>query len=211
MAKKKIFSVKGMKEKKFHTLEFNEFYAKLMGKPERKFTMMCYGESGSGKSVFLMQFSDYFAKTFGKSLYNSHEEGANQTIQNRINNFNIDAVKLFVGDAMTFDEMCTAIEKNYYRLVIIDSVKYMGFTFTQLRELRKRFSNRLLCIVLVDFGSTKGSPDSGKDLIHASDVKMYFKNGRVYCISRYLDTPVEMQLFHQNKSQTAQQTLFPSY
>jgi len=197
-----------MKEKKFHTLEFDELYAKLMGKPERKFTMICYGESGSGKSVFLMQFSNYFAKTFGKSLYNSHEEGANQTIQDRINNFGIDASKLFIADAMSFDEMCTAIEKNYYRLVIIDSVKYMGFTFNQLRELRKRFANRLLCIVIVDFGSAKGSPDSGKDLIHASDVKMYFKNGRVYSISRYLDAPVELQLFHPNKSQTAQQTLF---
>ena len=208
MAKKKIFSVKSMKEKKFHTLVLDEFYAKLMGKPERKFTMICYGESGSGKSVFLMQFSNYFAKTFGKSLYNSHEEGANQTIQDRINNFGIDASKLFIADAMSFDEMCTAIEKNYYRLVIIDSVKYMGFTFNQLRELRKRFANRLLCIVIVDFGSAKGSPDSGKDLIHASDVKMYFKNGRVYSISRYLDAPVELQLFHPNKSQTAQQTLF---
>jgi len=208
MAKKKIFSVKSMKEKKFHTLELDEFYAKLMGKPERKFTMMCYGESGSGKSVFLMQFSNYFAKTFGKSLYNSHEEGANQTIQDRINNFGIDASKLFIADAMTFDEMCTVIEKNYYRLVIIDSVKYMGFTFNQLRELRKRFANRLLCICIVDFGKVQGTPDSGTDLLHASDVKLFFKKGRVYSISRYLDTPVEVQLFHPSKSQTAQQTLF---
>lgn len=197
-----------MKEKKFHTLDFDEFYAKLMGKPERKFTMMCYGESGSGKSVFLVKFANYFAKQFGKSLYNSHEEGANQTIQNRINNYDIDAVKLFIGDAMTFEDMCTVIEKNYYRLIVIDSVKYMSFTFNQLKELRKRFANRQLCIVMVDFGSAKGSPDSGKDLIHASDVKMYFKNGRVYSISRYLDTPVELQLFHPNKSQTAQQSLF---
>jgi len=198
-----------MKDKKFHTLEFDEFYAKLMGKPERKFTMMCYGESGSGKSVFLVKFANYFAKQFGKSLYNSHEEGANQTIQNRINNYDIDAVKLFIGDAMTFEDMCTVIEKNYYRLIVIDSVKYMAFTFNQLKELRKRFANRQLCIVMVDFGSSKGIPDSGKDLIHASDVKMYFKNGRVYSISRYLETPVELQLFHPNKSQTAQQTLFP--
>ena len=205
---KKIYSVKSMKDKRFHVLEFNEFYAKLMGKPERNFTMMCYGESGSGKSVFLMQFSDYFAKTFGKSLYNSHEEGANQTIQNRINNFNIDAQKLFVADAMTFDEMCTAIEKNYYRLVIIDSVKYMGFTFNQLRDLRKRFAKRLLCICIVDFGSSKGSPDSGKDLLHASDVKMYFKNGRVYSISRYLEAPVEHQLFMPQKSTNQHPTLF---
>jgi len=208
MAKKKIFSVQSLKDKKFHTLEFNEFYTKLMGKPERKFTMMCYGESGSGKSVFLIQFANYFAKNFGKSFYNSHEEGANKTIQDRLNNFNIDALKLYVADAMTFDEMCTAIEKNYYRLVVIDSVKYMGFTFNQLRELRKRFANRLLCICIVDFGSSKGSPDSGKDLLHASDVKMYFKNGRIYSISRYLDAPIEHQLFFPQKSANQHPTLF---
>lgn len=207
MAKRKIYSVKALKEKSYQTLELDEKYAKLMGSPAKKFIAILYGESGSGKSVFTLEFADYFAKTFGKTLYNSHEEGANKTIQDRINNFNISSTKLFIADSLSFDEMCNYIEKNYYRCVILDSVKYMSFTIDQLKDLGKRFAKRQLCIMMIDFGSSKGSPASGKDLIHAADVKMYFKDGRVYSISRYLDQPAEVQLFKPQTSKK-QPTLF---
>lgn len=208
MATKQIYSIKALKEKNFKTLEFHDEYKLLFGNPERKFVAEAYGESGSGKSVFLLKFANYFAKNFGKTLYNSHEEGANQTIQNRINNFDIDANKLFVANALPFETMCTKIERNYYRLLIIDSVKYMGFTFSQLKELRERFAKRQLSIIMVDFGKIQGKPLSGVDLLHASDVKLFFRNGRVYSTSRYLATPVEKQLFFPQKSGIRQQTLF---
>ena len=207
MAKQQIFSIQALQNKKFKTLELNEEYKLLFGNPERKFTGIFYGESGSGKSVQMLKFADYFAKNFGKTLYNSHEEGVNQTIQDRINNFDISATKLYVANALSFEDMCEKIERNYYRLVVIDSVKYMGFTFTQLKELRKRFANRQLSVLMVDFGSAKGRPDSGRDLLHACDVKIYFKDGRVYSVSRYLDAPAEKQLFIPQRK-TNQPTLF---
>jgi predicted ATP-dependent serine protease len=193
--KRKIYNINTLKEKKFKTLTFSEKYAALFGNPQRNFIAMCYGESGSGKSVFLLQFADYFARHFGKVLYNSHEEGINQTVVDRINHFDIGAKKLFVGNALTFGDMCEKIERNYYRLVIIDSVKYMGFTFAQLKELRARFAKRQIVVIMVDFGKTKGSPQSGVDLLHASDVKMFFKDGVVNSISRYLPEPVKKTLF----------------
>ena len=202
--KKQIYSVKALKDKKFKTLEFNDFYKSLFGNPQRNFVAMCYGESGSGKSVFLLQFADYFAKNFGKTLYNSHEEGANQTVVDRINNFGIDANKLFIANALNFDEMCEKIEKNYYRLIIIDSVKYMGFTFAQLKELRTRFAKHQIVIMMVDFGKSEGTPNNGVDLLHASDVKMFFKSGNVSSVSRYLSKPVKIQLFNKNKSNQLQ-------
>ena len=208
MAKKQIYSIKALKEKTFKTLELNEEYKLLFGNPERKFIAEAYGESGSGKSVFLLKFANYFAKNFGKVLYNSHEEGANQTIQNRINNFDIDANKLFVADALPYETMCEKIERNYYRLLIVDSVKYMGFTFAQLKELRERFAKRQLSVIMVDFGTVQGKPLNGVDLLHASDIKLFFKNDRVYSTSRYLATPVEKQLFIPQKSGIKQPSLF---
>jgi predicted ATP-dependent serine protease len=192
---REIFNIKTIREKKFHRLELISEYAELMGIPEKKFISIFYGESGSGKSVYVLRFANYFAKNFGKVLYNSHEEKVNQTIQDRINNFNIDAQRLWVANGISFERMCEYIEKNYYRLIIIDSVKYMNFTIDQLKELRERFAKRQLSVIMVDFGDSKGKPASGKDLIHASDVKMYFKNGRVHSTSRYLDQPTEKHLF----------------
>lgn len=128
MAKREIFSIKTIKEKQFHTLELESQYSSLMGNPEKKFTGMLYGASGSGKSVYALQFANYFANNFGKVLYNSHEEKVNQTIQDRINNFDIDANKLFIASGVNYDKMCHYIDRNYYRLLLIDSVKYMEFT-----------------------------------------------------------------------------------
>ena len=197
---REIFNIKTIREKKFHRLELISEYAELMGIPEKKFIGIFYGESGSGKSVYVLRFANYFAKNFGKVLYNSHEEKVNQTIQDRIFNFNVDAQRLWVANGIPFERMCEYIEKNYYRLIIIDSVKYMNFTIDQLKELRERFAKRLLSIIMIDFGEAKGKPASGKDLIHASDIKMYFKNGLVHSTSRYLDQPTEKQLFVQKNS-----------
>lgn len=207
MAKKRIFSIKAIKEKKYQYLELDPKYALLMGEPAKKFVGLFYGESGSGKSVFTLQFADYFARNFGKVLYNSHEEGANKTIQDRVNNFNIDAKRLWIADCFSFEEMCNYIERNYYRLVIIDSVKYMSFTVEQLKTLRTMFNKRQLSIIMIDFGKSKGTPASGIDLLHAADVKLYFKNGRVHALSRYLDKPVDHQLF-KPQSANKQPSLF---
>ncbi|WP_165020148.1 ATPase domain-containing protein [Dysgonomonas sp. ZJ279] len=208
MAKKRIFSVKAIKEKKYQYLELEPKYAHLMGEPAKRFVALFYGESGSGKSVFTLQFADYFARNFGKVLYNSHEEGANKTIQDRVNNFDIDAKRLWIADSFSFDEMCHYIEKNYYRLIIIDSVKYMSFTNEQLKRLKELFAKRQLSIVMIDFGKALGSPASGIDLLHASDIKLYFKRGSVHAISRYLDQPVKYQLFTPQSADKRQLTLF---
>lgn len=207
MAKKIIFSIDALKKKKYQSLELDPCYTELMGTPERVVTILMYGESGSGKSVYALKFAEYFANTFGKSFYNSHEEGANQTIQDRINNFNINANRLWIGDCYDFEELCDHIQRTYCKLIVIDSVKYMRFTVEQLKELRERFARRQLSIVMIDFGASKGNPASGKDLLHASDIKMYFKDGMVHSISRYLKNPVKKRLFIP-QTEKKQPTLF---
>lgn len=191
-----IFNIKTIREKKYDTLDLGE-YNELLGRCESRFIAMLYGHSGSGKSVFALRLADYCAKHVGKTLYNSHEEKVNQTIQDRINEWNIDASKLFFGNALNFDRMVDVIRKNHYRVVIIDSVKYMDFTADQLKELRETFAKRKLSIIMVNFGDKLGVPSGtyGKDLLHASDVKCFFKAGCLNVTSRYLPAPVDKVLF----------------
>ena len=130
-----IYNVKTIREKKYDTLDLGE-YNHLLGECESRFVMTLYGHSGSGKSVFALRFADYFAKYVGKTLYNSHEEKINQTLRDRIKEWNINAPKLFFGNSLKFGRMVDVIRKNRYRAVFIDSVKYMDFTDEQLQELR---------------------------------------------------------------------------
>lgn len=203
-----IYNVKTIREKKYDTLDLGG-YNKLFGQCESRFVATLYGHSGSGKSVFALRLADYMAKNIGKTLYNSHEEKINQTIRDRINEWDINASRLFFGNALKFDRMVDVIRKNYYRTVIIDSVKYMDFTDDQLKELREVFAKRKLSIIMVNFGDKLGIPSGtwGKDLLHASDVKCFFKGGRLNVTSRYLQSPVDQVLFGK-KSANTQLTLF---
>lgn len=190
-----IFSIKSIKEKKYNPLPLNSHFTNIMGAIDAKFIAALYGKSGSGKSVFALQFADWFAKNIGKVLYNSHEEGINKTIQDRVNQFGIDAQKLYFGNKLDYDTMCRKIVANKYRLVIIDSVKYMDFTSEQLQDFTHRFRKRSLSLVQVAFGTGKGQTDGAKEHLHASDVKLYFDNGKVYSHGRYISAPKTVQLF----------------
>lgn len=204
-----IFSVKAIKDKKYDTLDLG-IYNRLLGGVESRFVMTLYGHSGSGKSVFALRFADYCAKHVGKVLYNSHEEEVKQTIRDRINEWDIDAERLYFGKAMDFERMVEVIQKNYYRVVVIDSVKYMRFTAKQLEELRVKFAKRKLSIVMVNFGNTLGNPAGtcGVDLLHASDIKCFFKSGSLNVTSRYLHDPVDEHLFGKKATIDTQLKLF---
>lgn len=200
MAAREIFNIKSIKAKKFDTIDMGVKYTTVFGKPESKFTAMCYGPSGSGKSVYALGMAQCMAENFGKVLYNSHEEKVNQTIKDRIINFDIDADKLYFGNSLKFERMIDKIQRNYYRAVIIDSVQYMDFTYDQLKELRITFAKRKLAIIMVSFG-TLDNPTGGKDLLHASDIKLFFSNGKLNAKSRYTQKPVNVQLFNPNQDQ----------
>jgi nucleoside-triphosphatase THEP1 len=191
----KIISVKTLKKKQYETLDLGAEYAALLGVMQTRFVMMLYGQSGSGKSVFALRLAARLARE-GKVLYNSHEEKDNKTLQDRVNEFGIDAGRLYIGVSLDYDQMIDKIRRNHYHFVVIDSVQYMSFTYDQLISLNEIFRRKKkFGIILISFGSSPGNPDRARDLLHASDVKCWFKDGRLNVISRYLKNPVNKLLF----------------
>lgn len=202
---REIINIKQLLARRYDLLHL-EAFSSLLGNVESRFTMMLYGPSGSGKSVFALKLAGYLANNHGKVLYNSHEERDNQTIQERCIQWNINAPRLYIGRALPFDRMMDKIDRNKYRFVIIDSIQYMDFSYEQLKELRARFSRRKLAVIMISFGASLNNPDRSRDHLHASDVKCFFKGGHLHVISRYLPAPVDHRLFIMSRS--TQQTLF---
>jgi archaellum biogenesis ATPase FlaH len=191
----KIISIKTLKNKQYETINLGDEYNALFGTLQSRFVMMCYGPSGSGKSVFALRLAARLAKE-GKVLYNSHEEKDNKTLQDRTIEFEIEAPRLFIGVSLDFDQMVAKIKSNHYHFIVIDSVQYMAFTYDQLIALGEVFKRKKkFGVIMVSFGNTAGNPDRAKELLHASDVKCFFKNGGVNVVSRYLKNPVGKLLF----------------
>ena len=194
-----IYNSKTIANKSYDILPLSSDYQAMMGDVESRFVAMFYGESGGGKSVYSLQFANWFADNVGKALVNSHEERFNKSLSDRIKNFNINSPQLFFADRLPFDKMVDKIKANYYRLLVIDSVQAMGFTEAELQELIRVFSRRKLAILMISFGKTKGNPKDAVDLLHASDIKGWFKGGRVEFTSRYRDQPASKTLYIPNQ------------
>jgi len=203
----RYLSIGQLKAKKYETIDLGERFRPLFGLLQTKFVIMFYGESGSGKSVLTLELCEELAG-HGKTLYNSHEERDNKTLQDRVNNFKIDSKKITIGVSVPFDEMINKIKRGHYSYVVIDSVQYMAFTYDQLKlliEVGKR--KKKFGIIMVSFGNTEGNPKNAVDHLHASDVKCFFKKGAMHVKSRYLNQPKSVRLFDP-KTDNAQTALF---
>lgn len=208
--KPRIININTLKNKKYDELDMGEYYNNLFGIIESKTMFFCYGTSGSGKSVFVMKLSNFICNTFNnKGLYCSHEEAFKKSMRDRTNNFKIEAKKLYVGANIDFDTLLDKIQRNYYRLVIIDSVQYMRFTYEQLQQLNAQFTKRKLMVILVSFGTAYKKPTCSNDIMHACDVKIFFDAGVATIDSRYLPTIKKVRLFTpQTTAIQSQQSLF---
>lgn len=198
-----VISVKTLREKNFHSLEFTGQWYDWLGNPERNFKAIIYGPSGSGKSTFALKFVAYLAESFGKVLYNSHEEGFSQTLQDRIIENDIKAKNLFFADRMSYDDMCEKVKRGYYKFAVIDSLQYMGFKYSEYKNFKDRFPRKGL--IVISQTNNRGTIKGGTDIIHACDIKIKIHHGRAEIISRFAKGTQTVTLF---KPKSSQPTLF---
>lgn len=200
-------SIGQLKAKKYETIDLGDRFRPLFGLLQTKFVIMFYGAPGSGKSVLSLQFCEELS-LHGRVLYNSHEEQDNLTLQDRVNNFEINSKKITIAVSFPFDVMVDKIKSGKYSYVVIDSVQYMHFTYDQLKELKELSKRKKkFGIIMVSFGNTLDNPKNAIDHLHASDVKCFFKNGTINVKSRYLNHSKTTQLFN-HKVENSHPTLF---
>ncbi len=195
MSKAQIINLKTLQAKKYDEIDLGEYYNRLFGQIESRTSIFVYGTSGSGKSVFTLLFAAEYGQKIGKSLYCSHEEALKKSLRDRTLNFNVESTKIYFGVNIDFDTLVDKIRKNYYRLVIIDSVQYMQFTYEQLQELNRTFAKRKIIFLYVSFGQSYKKPDCNKAIMHACDIKLFFDAGKLTIDSRYKGETLQVQLF----------------
>lgn len=202
----KIISLKNLKEKHFHCLEFQGLWLELIGKPERNFKVLTYGVEKSGKSTLMIRFADYLATDFGKVFYNSHEEGFSKTLQDRLNSNNITASNLFFGHKVSFEEMMDdSFKRKYFKTIFIDSLQYMNMTYTQYKQLTDKYKNK--SFVFISQINGRGKIKGGTDISHAVDVKIFTKDGYAKVQSRFAEEKT-VQIFEKKKKTGHQLPIF---
>lgn len=177
-------------KKKITKIEWDETFTDAFDNPATTGAWFVWGNSGNGKTSFLLQLSKQFASRGKKVLYNSREEGDSDTMRRAFERENMKSVNgyfLLVNEGI--DELALRMRKQRGpKVVIIDSIQYCRFTSAKFFEFVTEFEKTHLII----FNSqAKGADPRGSIAetakFHAS-LKIWVEGFRAISHGRYFGT-----------------------
>jgi hypothetical protein len=148
-ASSRAYSVKQVLNKKRQVLEFDGEFLESFGKPEKNAGWFIWGQSGNGKTRFLLQVCKYLTK-FGKVDYDSLEEGACESIAKALRETQMEEVdgRFRLLDVMPFNDFVNRLAgKKQADFGVIDSVQYAGFDYDQYKETKERLKRKSLLFI----------------------------------------------------------------
>lgn len=145
-------NAKGVREvlsMKFDTFPFSGAWYDAFGTPERRGIWIIWGNTGSGKTSFVMQLCKELCK-YGRVAYDSLEEGACLTMQNSLKRFNMQEVngKFLLLDVEPIDQLCLRMKRQKSPdFVVIDSLQYTQLTYAQFIKIKEAYRNKLIIFI----------------------------------------------------------------
>lgn len=183
-------NAKGVREllsMKFETLAFEGTWYDAFGTPERRGVWMVWGNTGNGKTSFVMQLCKELCR-FGRVAYDSLEEGACLTMQNTLKRFNMQEVnrRFLLLDAEPLDQLSLRLKRQKAPdFVVIDSFQYTQMTYAQYIRFKEQHRNKLL--IFISHASGK-NPDgrSAKKVVFDASLKIYVEGYRAFSKGRFI-------------------------
>lgn len=171
--KKKLLKLTG---KWFDAFGYTEFYG----------VWFIWGNSGNGKSTFVMQLCRELCK-FGLVLYVSLEEGTSLTLQNTLRREGmIEAnrrLKVIRGESME-DLSERLLQRKSADFVIIDSFQYTQMTYKAYLKFKERHPNKLLIFISHADGKNP-SGRSAKSVMYDASLKIWVEGYRAFSKGRF--------------------------
>lgn len=187
----KTFSrnAKGVREllsMKFETLPFEGAWYDAFGTPERRGVWIIWGNTGSGKTSFVMKLCKELCR-FGRVVYNSLEEGICLTMQNTVRRSGmLEANRRFLLVCESMDELSLRMKRQKSPdFVVIDSFQYTQMTYAQYIKFKEQHRNKLLIFISHASGQ---NPDgrSAKKVAFDASLKIYVEGMRAKSKGRFI-------------------------
>lgn len=164
----------------------------LIGDPGKKFHMMVFGRPKQGKSIFCVQFANYFSQNFGPVLYVAAEEGFSVTLQKKIREFGMANSNMDFANYRNYEQIKAALQAKKYSLVFIDSVNFIKITPEQIEELKAH--NPGTAFVTVQQATKGGQFRGSQEYAHNCDIIIEVIAGTAHQQGRY-QVHSEMPIF----------------
>lgn len=182
---KRAFSPKQVFSMRKETFSLSEEWQLAFGEPETVGTWFVWGNSGNGKSSFMMQLAKELCR-FGKVIYNSLEEGLSLSFQEQLRRHGMQEVNrqlLIITEDM--ETLKVRLRKRRCpRVVIIDSLQYTGLTFESYQELVSEFPRHLFVFSC----QARGSKPDGRSacrIMYDAMLKIWVEGYRAHSKGRF--------------------------
>lgn len=167
--------------------EFDGQWLEAVGKPELKGTWCIGGLSKNGKTSFTMQLAKYLTK-WHLVAYDSIEEGVSASFAEALRRCRMDEVKasrfIVLNNEDIKDIERRLSKRKSPKIVIIDSIQFLGLNTETYLRWKKRFSEKLFIYVT----HLAGNYPEGRTALKIwrdSDVVIKVEGFRAYPTSRY--------------------------
>ncbi len=182
----KALSSADILSKKFRLFEFTGEMEAAFDQPERAGTWFIWGNSGNGKTSFLLQLIKELSK-FERVLYNSLEEGAGHTMQEAWSRANMHEcgrrVQLIEE---TPEQLRARLQKRQSpNVVVIDSFQYTGLSFPEYMKLKREFDKKLFVFT----SQAEGRNPLGKSalkVMYDASLKIWVEGYKAFSKGRYI-------------------------
>lgn len=148
----KVLGLKQLLAKKYSFLQnLPREITHSFGRLTDNFIMIIWGQSGEGKSNFILQIIKCLMQ-YGNVLYVGLEEGTESTMQLRalqqLNETTHNGKIGFADHEMTYDELMKKLaKKKSARFIVIDSIQYWNINYEQYKALKERFKKKTFIFI----------------------------------------------------------------
>jgi len=184
----KALTVENIFNKNYDLFDFTGEWQEAFSCPEKRGVWFIWGNSGNGKTSFVLQLIKYLA-TFDKVLLDSLEEGTSHTL---LNGFNRVGMSEVANRVLIVNEPLEALterlqHKKSPRIVVIDSYQFFQLTYKQYINFQQQFSHKLIIFISQADGRLPEGR-SAKSVMYASTLKIWVEGYRAFSKGRYIGT-----------------------
>ncbi|MDO9554562.1 hypothetical protein [Rhodonellum sp.] len=183
---KRALSVDDILSKSFELLEFEEQWHQAFGHPENKGIWFIWGNSGNGKTSFMLQLCKELSR-FGRIVINSLEEGSGHTVQKAFEREGMSALKrrlILTSESMEdFDSRLS--KRKSPEIAVIDSFQYTGLSFRDFLAFKKKHPDKLLIFISQADGK-KPMGRAAVSVMYDASLKIWVEGYKAFSKGRYI-------------------------
>ncbi len=183
---KRAYSVNNVIDAKFRTLPFTGKWRDAVGEPELTGSWIIYGPPKNGKTSFAMQMAKYLTN-FKRVAYDSVEEGLSLTIQMAMQRVRMDEVggRMILVDKEDVSQLMMRLDRHKSPdIIFIDSVQFLDLRFSEYKQLKARFPNKLF-VYISHVAGRQPEGQTAKRIWRDANVTFRVEGFKAFPVGRY--------------------------